>query len=102
MSRPASELETILEGLISNWENEVVEFKAVGDSYSTSEIGKYVSALSNEANLRGCETAWLVFGVDNKTRKIVDSPYRRDHERLHSLKKQVSDGTSPSLTFRQV
>jgi ATP-dependent DNA helicase RecG len=66
MPRSTFELETILHGLISNWENEVVEFKAVGDSYSSSDIGKYVSALSNEANLRNCDTAWLVFGVDNK------------------------------------
>lgn len=102
MARLPSELESILQSLIDNWENEVVEFKAVGDSYSTSDIGKYVSALSNEANLRNCDTAWLVFGVDNKTRQIVDSPYRRDPERLHSLKKQVADGASPSLTFREI
>lgn len=102
MPRTAGELEGILRSLIANWENEVVEFKAVNDSYSTSDIGKYVSALSNEANLRSVETAWLVFGVDNKTRKVVDSPYRRDSERLQSLKKQVADGTSPSLTFREI
>lgn len=45
------ELQSLLDRLIAEWENEVVEFKAVGDSYSTSDIGKYVSALSNEANL---------------------------------------------------
>ncbi|TWU06549.1 RNA-binding domain-containing protein [Allorhodopirellula heiligendammensis] len=102
MPRALGELESILHGLIDNWENEVVEFKAVGDSYSTSDIGKYVSALSNEANLRCVDTAWLVFGVDNKTREVVDSSYRRDQERLHSLKKQVADGSSPSLTFREI
>ena len=39
--------------LIVDWENEVVEFKAAGEDYSTGTIGKYFSALSNEANLRG-------------------------------------------------
>jgi ATP-dependent DNA helicase RecG len=29
-----------------------IEFKSVGDSYPTSNIGKYFSALANEANLR--------------------------------------------------
>jgi predicted HTH transcriptional regulator len=55
----------------------VIEFKNVGDSYSTSDIGKYFSALANEANLRDAEKAWLVFGVDNKTRSIVGSDYRQ-------------------------
>ena len=96
------QLEMTLHQLIADWESEVVEFKDISDSYSTSDIGKYVSALSNEANLRNIDTAWLVFGVDNKTRSIVDSPYRRDPKRLHDLKRQVSDGTSPSLTFRQI
>ena len=33
-------LQLILSALISRWENEVIEFKNVGDSYSTSDIGK--------------------------------------------------------------
>jgi ATP-dependent DNA helicase RecG len=48
-------LESLLEQLIDDWENELVEFKQVNDSYSTSEIGKYFSALANEANLRHVE-----------------------------------------------
>jgi ATP-dependent DNA helicase RecG len=102
MTKSQLELTQTLHQLIAAWESEVVEFKNVSDSYSTSDIGKYVSALSNEANLRSVDTAWLVFGVDNKTRQVIDSPYRRDKERLHSLKKQVADGTSPSLTFREI
>ena len=38
-------LQSLLDSLIATWENEVVEFKNVGDSYSTSDIGKYFSAL---------------------------------------------------------
>ena len=48
-----AELEALLRQLIVDWENEVVEFKAAGEDYSTGTIGKYFSALSNEANLRG-------------------------------------------------
>jgi ATP-dependent DNA helicase RecG len=51
------DLAPLLEQLIARWESEVVEFKNVGDSYSTSDIGKYFSALSNEANLRDHEYA---------------------------------------------
>jgi len=77
-------LRELLSHLISCWENEVIEFKNVGDSYSTSDIGKYFSALANEANLRNMERAWLVFGVHNKTRTVVSSDYRQEPERLQS------------------
>lgn len=88
--------------LIAGWENEVVEFKNVGDNFSTSDIGKYFSALSNEANLRGVGSAWLVFGVDNVRRTVVASTYREDRERLHSLKQQIAQDTEPSITFREI
>jgi ATP-dependent DNA helicase RecG len=51
-------LTQLLNNLITAWENEVVEFKHVGDNYGTDDIGKYFSALANEANLRGTEHAW--------------------------------------------
>lgn len=95
-------LEEILSRLISEWESEVVEFKNVGDSYSTSDIGKYFSALSNEANLRNHESAWLVFGVDNASRAIAGSSYRVDPERLNGLKHQIASGTEPGVTFRDI
>lgn len=95
-------LNTLLSELIARWENEVVEFKNVGDSYSTSDIGKYFSALANEANLRNQERAWLVFGVDNKTRSVVGSNYRQDRERLHGLKMQIAENSEPSITFRDI
>ena len=73
------ELKTLLHALLSNWEDEVVEFKRGGKGFSTGEIGEYFSALANEANLRYLPRAWLVFGVDNKTHKVVGTgeQYRR-------------------------
>ncbi|WOP19544.1 RNA-binding domain-containing protein [Raineyella sp. LH-20] len=98
----ASNLSTLLNDLIAAWENEVVEFKAVGDSYSTSEIGKYFSALSNEANLRGVDRAWLVFGIDNKRRAVVGSDYRLGRERLNALKNDIANGTEPRTSFHEI
>jgi ATP-dependent DNA helicase RecG len=95
-------LQTLLNTLISTWENEVVEFKEVGDNYSTSDIGKYFSALSNEANLRGLEKAWLVFGVNNQSKTPTHTDFRLDPERLQGTKKQIADGTEPSVTFRNI
>ncbi|MCF6282607.1 MAG: putative DNA binding domain-containing protein [Candidatus Polarisedimenticolaceae bacterium] len=93
-------LKETLDKLIADWENEVVEFKRVGNSYSTSDIGKYFSALTNEANLRNCERSWLVFGVDNRSRAVVGSDYRQDYDRLHSLKHQIAQGAG--TTFRDI
>lgn len=92
----------LLDGLIDNWEDETVEFKEASNDFDTGKIGKYVSALSNEANLGGCDAGWLVFGVRNSTRSVVGTDYRQEPARLNALKKQVSDGTEPSLTFRSI
>lgn len=98
----ATALTALLDDLIATWENEVVEFKHAGDGYSTDDIGKYFSALSNEANLRGAERAWLVFGVHNRTRAVVGTDYRREPERLQSLKLQIAENTTPRITFRDI
>lgn len=96
------ELKTVLERLIATWENEVVEFKQAGNDYDTDKIGEYFSALSNEANLRGSERGWLVFGVNDKTRTVVGTNYRLEPERLHGLKNQIAQSTEPSITFRNI
>lgn len=95
-------LRQLLTELIATWENEVVEFKQAGNDYSTDDIGKYFSALANEANLRGAESAWLVFGVHNKTRSVVGSDYRPQVERLQSLKMQIAENAEPRMTFRDI
>ena len=76
----------LLDRLIHDWESEIVEFKQADNDYPTDKIGAYFSALSNEANLRGAERAWLIFGVCDRTRKIVGSDYRPEPERLQSTK----------------
>ena len=64
-------------------ETEWVEFKEAKSSFSFKALGQYFSALSNEANLKNQPYSWLIFGVSDKTRKIVDTiKYRmgRDSE----------------------
>lgn len=95
-------LERVLNELIATWENEVVEFKQAGNDYDTDKIGEYFSALSNEANLRGADRAWLVFGVCNRSRTVVGTDYRLAAERLHGLKGQIAQSTEPSITFREI
>ena len=50
-------------------ENEGVEFKKAENNFDLDDLGKYFSALSNEANLRDKDFGWLVFGVHDKTRE---------------------------------
>ncbi|MGE6512428.1 RNA-binding domain-containing protein [Vreelandella aquamarina] len=80
----------------------MVEFKQADENYKTDKIGEYFSALSNEANLSGQESAWLVFGVNNKTRAISGTHYREEADRLNGLKHQIAQSTEPSVTFRNI
>ena len=71
-----TELLDILNKLIKDWEYEVVEFKEASNDYDKNKIGQYFSAISNEANLKGLQFGWLVFGVRNKGKMIVGSECR--------------------------
>ena len=95
-------LDTLLDDLITRWEGEVVEFKQAGNDYDTDKIGEYFSALSNEANLREANAAWLIFGVNDRSRKVVGTDYRPQAERLQSLKMQIAANTEPSITLRNI
>ena len=95
-------LYAVFEKLLREWENECIEFKEADDSFSTSDIGKYFSALCNEANLRKVPCAWLVFGVCNKTRDVTGTDYRLNRDRLQSLKQQIAQGTDPAISFRDI
>ena len=67
-----ADLRNILSELLSlPAETEVVEFKKAENGFGDQELGQYFSALSNEANLRGRQCAWLVFGVENKTHEVI-------------------------------
>ena len=83
-------------------ENEVVEFKEAGNNYDFRKLGKYFSALSNEANLLGKDCAWLVFGIENKNHKITGTKFRENKADLDSLKREIADKTSNRITFIEI
>ena len=86
--------------LIDIFENEVVEFKEARTNYSFNDLGKYFSALSNEANIRNKQESWLIFGVSNDKR-IVGSEFRQGTS-LQSLKKEIASSTNERLTFFEI
>lgn len=86
--------------MLDQSENEVVEFKEAKGNYSFNEMGKYFSALSNEANIRELQEAWLIFGISDD-KKIVGTDFRK-HGSLQSLKKEIVNGTNERLTFIEI
>lgn len=86
--------------MIESFESEVIEFKEARTNYSFNDIGKYFSALSNEANLRGLQEAWLIFGVSND-KQYVGTEFRKQGN-LQSLKKEIVNGTNERLTFLEI
>jgi len=83
-------------------ENEIVEFKEANNNYDFNKLGKYFSALSNEANLFGKDCAWLVFGIEDKHHKIKGTKYRTQKSDLDNLKKEIADKTSNRITFIEI
>ena len=63
-------------------EDEVGEFKKAENNFDFDDLGKYFSALGNEANLRDKAFAWLVFGVHDKTREITRTSFKNSMKSL--------------------
>lgn len=95
-----NQLKEKISQMIESFESEVIEFKEARTNYSFNDIGKYFSALSNEANLRGLQEAWLVFGVSDDKR-YVGTEFRKQGN-LQNLKKEIVNGTNERLTFLEI
>ena len=84
-------------------ETEWLEFKEAKHDFGFDELGKYFSALANEANLAGRDCAWLLFGVANKPpRKVGGTSYRNSPAALQSLKQEISRNLAPGLSFEDI
>ena len=92
----------IFQSLISHKESEVVEFKKAEKNFDFDDLGKYFSALSNEANLRGLDFAWLIFGYDEKKHEIVGTSYKNGESALNNLKHDFAQHTTDGQTFREI
>lgn len=92
----------MFEKLRYHYEDEVIEFKKAENNFDFDDLGKYFSALSNEANLRNQEFAWLVFGVHDKTREVVGTSYKNSSVCLQRLKQDLAQHTIGNNTFREI
>jgi ATP-dependent DNA helicase RecG len=83
-------------------ENEIVEFKEAKNTFEFDKIGKYFSALANEANLKNTSCAWLIFGVENKNHNIVGTQYKNNENELNLLKKKLADKINNRISFIEI
>lgn len=83
-------------------ENEWIEFKEAKTSFEFDKLGQYFSALSNEANLKGKEFGWLIFGIRDMDKAIVGTAYRSDRKKLDELKGEVSTHTNSRIGFNEI
>jgi ATP-dependent DNA helicase RecG len=97
------QLNSILESLCSlSAENEIVEFKEAKNTYDFAKLGKYFSALSNEANLAGKYFSWLVFGIEDKKHTVVGTRFRLQRKDLDSLKGEIAKKTTNGISFIEI
>ena len=92
---PATKLDALLS---LPAENEIVEFKEARNNYDFSKLGKYFSALCNEANLKRQSAAWLIFGVNDR-HQVLGSFFRQARKDLDSLKEEIANRTTNRITF---
>lgn len=83
-------------------ETEWLEFKEARDNFHFDKLGKYFSALSNEANLKNEDSGWLIFGIIDKTRKIVGTNYRPNRKSLDELKEGIAQKTNNRISFTEI
>lgn len=83
-------------------ENEIVEFKKAETNFDIDELGKYFSALSNEANLRERECGWIVFGVWDKKHQVLGTTFKDGEVALNKLKNDMSQHTTDNLIFQDI
>ncbi len=102
MTTDNSTYKQLFHSLIQHKESEVVEFKKAENNFDFDDLGKYFSALSNEANLRGHDFAWLIFGYDEKKHEIVGTSYKNGEGALNNLKHDFSQHTTDGQTFREI
>lgn len=81
-------------------ETEWIEFKC--NNKQPQMIGEYISALSNSAALCERPKAYLVWGVDDATHKIVGTEfqYRKMKKGNEELEAWLSRMLSPRINFR--
>lgn len=94
------ELETLLKDLQAlPKECEWAEFKV--DNWNPQEIGEYLSALANSACYHQQKNGYLVFGIEDKTHRLVGTGFKPLHEKKgnQELENWLATQLNPRIDF---
>lgn len=83
-------------------ETEWLEFKEAKNQYDFEKLGKYFSALSNEANLNKQACGWLILGVKDDRSVCGSQWFHENPAKLDKLKEGISNHTTGNLTFDEI
>jgi predicted HTH transcriptional regulator len=80
-------------------ETECVEFKLNNDD--PEEIGQYISAIGNAAALHGEDTGFIVWGVEDGTRRVAGTTFRPRQAKVgnEELENWLAHHLSPRIDF---
>lgn len=95
-----SDLSETLTLLLSNDEAEWVEFKC--NNSRPDAIGETISAISNASRLHDREIGYIVWGIENDTRKIVGTHFKPRKQRVKNQELENWLGTQlePRIDFK--
>jgi len=81
-------------------ETEWIEFKK--DNQDPASIGEYLSALSNSATLHNKKTAYLIWGIDDKSHNIIGTAFKPKQEKNQGqeLENWLATQLEPRIDFR--
>ena len=93
------DLKKIVKNLISQkHEKEWYEFKV--NWFIPSQLGEYISALSNAATLQGEDYGFLIWGIENNTHKVVGTNFDYDCDiKNEPLKHYLARQINPDIGF---
>ncbi|MDH5938663.1 ATP-binding protein [Vibrio splendidus] len=81
-------------------ETEWVEFKH--NNADAPMVGEYISALANSAALLGKQSAYIVWGVDDKTQEVIGTDFKPASARhkQQELESWLLQKTAPKIHFQ--
>lgn len=92
---------TLLDRLLTKREDELTEFKEAKTNFDIDKLGKYTSALANEANMKRAKKAWLILGVaDDK--QVVGTTFKNRGKELQKLSERIANETNNRFTFAHI
>ncbi len=101
LTRSPEYLRSLLQELITlPKEAEWVEFKY--NNANPEMIGEYISALANSAALLGKQTAYLIWGIEDESQRIVGTKFTPSTARhkKQELENWLLQKTAPKIDFR--